>query len=211
MVKTFFVRSKIYVANSFSEEFNIAAREMNGRFDYSSNCWVFMRVDWDILRERLLNIFGEDGIIESKHVTVDLDLDEYMKEGESYEGIEMFGFSLAKRIDRDYKVKLDRSVYVKAGEFPNSGGSGKYPSLDPEDGTVLRIKNVPIDVYEKQIQKGTVGLTLVEEEIKDKTFIDLLEERKKLQERIAVVETKIKQLDPKTIKVLKRSEVEDNN
>lgn len=148
----------------------------------------------NILRDRLLEIFCDDGISDVERVDVELCIDDFEEEfmGE----IVLFGYSIAKRHYRDSEVILDKSVFVKRGGFPSRGGSSKYPFLKPEDGTILKIKDVPKGAYEKEIESGTTGISLiVKSKEEEQSLPKLLEERKRHLKRLIEINKKIKELE----------------
>ncbi|GAA3086438.1 hypothetical protein GCM10020000_86390 [Streptomyces olivoverticillatus] len=59
------------------------------------------------------------------------------------------GRFIARRDARDYPVHLGFGVTLVKGGFPSSGGSMKYPRLEPYDDTVLEIRFVPRAAAEK--------------------------------------------------------------
>ena len=106
------------------------------------------------------------------------------------------GRLLVERRSRDYEVKLGNKVVVLSGGFPKSGGSMKYPSCAPYEGTILKVRDVPVTIVENEMQEKN-GISIVcEEPIVDneKTFVDSLSREKLLKVR-DLVEKMLKDTD----------------
>ncbi len=82
------------------------------------------------------------------------------------------GRELARRRYVEYYVDLGQGVAVVAGGFPPQGGGRRGPALDPEPGTVLEVRDVPVAIAERMHQKhpeaveimGKLDLTKLQQE-----------------------------------------------
>lgn len=171
----------IRVFSDYSKEFVDVAHELNGR--WRNGAWCFNESVEDVLKEALMNIYGEDGS-PAKMVTVKFHAIDFEDESELIIG----GIQIAKRFNRDSKVKFtNSSAFLVNGKFSSSGGSARYPRIDAEAGTVVQC-TIPEAMYEKFKDK----LELVENN-KDKKK-NLLEEKEKLIARLAEIEKELSEL-----------------
>ena len=181
-MKTKIENGKIYVQSDYNRDYIARAKGLQGK--WNSPYWVFPEENIDELRELLIDVYGECGGLAEKApvtVTVDLDLDEYKYGAE----VSIGGFAAVKRRYRDSDVIYADNVMLLKGGFPSSGGSAKNPRVSPDSGTVIRVKNLPVKLYEKI--KDMDGVTLV----KAPDNAALIEERDRLLARLAELNTLI--------------------
>lgn len=145
---------KVKVVSPYSNEFVQIARQMNGVFNRETKAWYFPAEDLDVVRGRVKEIYGVDPLEDEQEETVSVQFDI----GEScgnyyYRSFFAMGRDIAYRPGRDSSVRLGEGVTLVAGKFPSSGGSVKNPNINPEPGTVLRVRNVPRSLAEKFIEE----------------------------------------------------------
>jgi hypothetical protein len=147
----------IYVKTPYSKDFVKEARKLNGSWVDAQKEWAFDPRDVDRVREVCRKIYGTDGLsIEGKLVTVRLHLD---KIETGYDKLELFGRTICRRPNRDSYVKLDPSVIVVAGGFPDVGGSSKNPCLLTKEGTILDVRDVPESiVHPEKFPEGAIEI-----------------------------------------------------
>lgn len=180
--------TKIYVNSEYNKAFISKARYLQG--EWESPYWVFPEDNREEVKELLLDTYGEADILEDEEqqkVTVEIDLEIYKDKKGARSELRLDNILLASRQYRDSYVKLADNVMVIQGGFKDSGGSRANPALCPEDNTILRIKNVPLSVYEKV--KDEDGIRLVSE-------IDvtaLKAEKERLLARIAEIDNMLKE------------------
>ncbi|RPJ97237.1 hypothetical protein CW357_00780 [Rummeliibacillus sp. TYF005] len=193
MIKTIIEDGKVKVESPYNLKFVEYARRMKGKFDRSTKRWEFKEDDLEVVKQRLIDVYGEDGISVVTKVVVDICLMEAEWLNESSEASQFiaFGRTLATRSSRDREVFIgDDDVILKAGNFPKKGGSSKYPSLDYDEEVVMRVKNIPLSLYEKVTKKSSDGLTIVKEQEYDKDA--LLNEKSILLKRINEIDNLLK-------------------
>ena len=176
-MKTKIENGKIYVQSDYNRDYISRAKGLQGK--WSSPYWVFPEENIDELRELLLDVYGECGDLAEEApvtVTVDLDLDEYKHVGAE---VTIGSFVAVRRRYRDSDVIYADNVMLVKGGFPSSGGSVKNPRVYPDSGTVIRVKDIPVKLYE-QI-KDEAGVSLY----KAPDNAALIEERDKLLARLA--------------------------
>lgn len=145
-VKTIIEGNIIKVESSYNIEFINKARQMQGKWE--KPFWIFPLKNKKYVIEALINFYGDCGNLSSEEITyseVTLDLDKY-----PYDNcIRIDKLIIAERPSRDRGVVLSSNVLVMQGGFEKSGGSAKYPNIQPFDGTILRVDNVPMVIAEK--------------------------------------------------------------
>lgn len=174
---------KIYVKSEYNKAFINKARYLQGKWE--SPYWVFPEDNREEVKELLLDTYGEADILEDEEqqkVTVEIDLELYTDTKGANNELRLDNILLASRTSRNSYVKLADNVMVIQGGFEESGGSRANPALCPEDNTILRVKNVPLPIYEKV--KDEDGIRL----ISDVDIIALAKEKDRLLARIAEID-----------------------
>lgn len=175
-MKTKIENGKVYVQSDYNRDYISRAKGIQGR--WNAPYWVFPEENIDELRELLLDVYGECGDLAEEApvtVTVDLDLDKYNYGAE----VTIGSFVAVKRRYRDSEVIYADNVMLVSGGFTPTGGSAKYPAVYHETGTVIRVKDIPVRLYEKI--KDLDGVTLYK--VPDNSA--LIEERNRLLARLA--------------------------
>lgn len=148
-VSTGEIRDRVSVSCPFNPEFVAEAHKLNGKwYDGIKPAWRFDPRDETRIHEICKKIYGTDG--QGPVVTMDIQihLDRYhTNEAQLF----TCGRQVAWRPGRDASVRLGNDVVIVAGGFNSSGGSAKYPTLSPKLGTVLEIRDVPMELAEKEI------------------------------------------------------------
>lgn len=175
-MKTKIENGKVYVQSDYNRDYISRAKGIQGR--WNAPYWVFPEENIDELRELLLDVYGECGDLAEEApvtVTVDLDLDKYKYGAE----VTIGSFVAVKRRYRDSEVIYADNVMLVSGGFTPTGGSAKHPAVYHETGTVIRVKDIPVRLYEKI--KDLDGVTLY----KTPDNSALIEERNRLLARLA--------------------------
>lgn len=172
---------KMKVQSDYNRKFIAKARELQGKWE--PPFWVFPEENEELVRDALMEAYGEDGRVHEM-VVVDIHLDEYRSKGDDL----MIGsVVLAKRFSRDSRVVLHKNAVVIAGGFCSSGGSRNSPSVTYEEGTILRVKDVPVSLYEQiQDMPGVVKVDLDANHKEKKAALE--REKETLLNRLAEIE-----------------------
>ena len=179
------VADKLHVSSPYNPVFVKQAKSCGGRWNGDEKTWDFDPRDEDRVRDLCKDVYGTDGT-PSETVTVRLALDEADKWERGREQEFYFcGRQIARRRERDSAAQLADGVVIIAGGYPSRGGSAKHPTLSPNDGTILEIRDVPAGHADLEME----GVTVVNTSI-DKAA--LLAERDKLQSRLAEIEEMLK-------------------
>lgn len=176
-MKTIIENGKIKVQSDYNREFITRAKTIQGR--WSSPYWVFPEENKEEVKALLLDVYGECGDLSDEApvtVTVEIDCDKYPHISEA---VMLGSFAAVKRWHRDREVSFADNVMLIKGGFPESGGSMKNPRVYPEQGTVIRVKDIPMGIYEKI--RDCDGVTLVSKPVNE----ELIKEREALLKRLA--------------------------
>lgn len=170
---------KIKVQSDYNAEFVHDAKLLQGKWD--KPFWIFPEENEPEVRELLMRIYGENGEPQER---VDIIVDISYMNGQY---IDLCGMHLAGRFYRDYPVRLAHNVLLISGGFPDSGGSAAHPRVNPEEGTKLKVKGVPVGMYERLKDMPNVELCNDAEQHREK----LLAEKQRLLERLAAIEAEL--------------------
>lgn len=177
-MKTIIENGLIKVQSDYNRDYISRAKAIQGR--WNAPYWVFPEENINELRELLLDVYGECGELAEEApvtVTVDLDLDKYSYGAE----VTIGSFVAVKRRYRDSEVIYADNVMLISGGFTPTGGSARHPTVYHEQGTIIRVKNIPVKLYEKI--KNEAGVTLYKAPAPDKAA--LIKERNRLLARLA--------------------------
>lgn len=130
----------------YDDDFIQGARKISGKFDrpgvVPARAWSFATRDEDRVRELCRQVYGTDGSSsDAPKLTVRIPVG-WRTDAE----FRTAGQRLVWRPGRDMPVRYADGVILFAGGFPSSGGSMRYPSLTPDPGTVIEVRDVPADV-----------------------------------------------------------------
>jgi hypothetical protein len=139
---------QLRVRSPYHPAFRTGAKQLGGRWDPKRGEWVFDARLRSEVRDLLIRVYGWDGTYPVRVADVRVILDRLPKECQKNwrqdRSLWLLGRELAYRPARDAEVKPGPGVSVKAGGFPPSGGSRKYPALEWEEGTILQVLDVPV-------------------------------------------------------------------
>lgn len=131
---------KLIVQTPYHPDFPKRARELGGNWNGVQRLWFFDVRDEVRVRDLVKECYGTDGT-PSVVVTVRSEI-KHVAAGEQQ--LFLYGREVARRWDRDSRVRLGEGCVVVAGEFGESGGSRNHPRLGDCTGVVLEIRDVPL-------------------------------------------------------------------
>lgn len=176
---------KMKVQSDYNKKFVAKAHELQGKWE--PPYWVFPEENEELVREALFMIYGEDGRTHET-VIIDIDLDRY-----EYENVLKVGqIVIARREYRDSAVITDKRAVVIKGGFCSSGGSRNNPRVTHKDGTVIRVKDIPAEIFEEI--KDSEGVTKVDmdaEENRAEKKAALIRERETLLKRLSEIDSQL--------------------
>lgn len=171
------IEGKTTLKSPYNPELPPKARKIGGKFAYG--LWHFDARDEQRVRDIAIEVYGTTGT-PSETKTVRINMDDY--DGDEQE-LWLFGRCVARRPGRDYSVKLGDGVIVTEGGFGGRGGSVKNPRLDPREGTVLEIRDVP--AQHPELTEYADRIEVIDEAIDIDALTD---ERERLLARIAEID-----------------------
>lgn len=154
-------RGRLAVTSPYDADFVSGVKDIGGRWDGASRRWTVDARDEERLRNLLREVYGSDGSPEDEAdlVTVRWDISGsgHMR-GDNE--IRLAGRTIASRPGRDTAVRLGQGVVLISGGFPGSAGSMKYPAVEPREGTIVEVRDLP-----RAAVNGLSGLTIVGESV----------------------------------------------
>ena len=144
-VSTEIKNGKLLVVSEYNAEWGKRAKTLGGKWQSGSKAWAFDPEDAAEVSAVLLDIYGEDGSgdVETCDITVRVDLLDNDQE------ITLCDLPVCRRRYRDEAVRMADGVILLSGGFPSSGGSVKNPRCNAEEGTLAKIKKVPVALAKK--------------------------------------------------------------
>lgn len=177
------------VRTEYNAAFVKRAKTIQGK--WKPPYWVFPEENEEIVRNLLLECYGEDGRIHET-VVVDLELDAYCY-GE--DRIKVGDVLIASRRSRDASVTLADNAMLIAGGFKDSGGSLGSPAVTFEEGTVIRVKDLPVEIYDTIKDKPGVKKVDLDAGANAKEKIaSLKRERESILKRLAEIDAALESL-----------------
>lgn len=180
---------RLYVACDYNTEFVKRAKQMHGKWCAASKQWAF---DPDIAGEVsdvLLDIYGDDGSEPAAKVNLIVRVD-LLPDGQS---ISCGGVPVCYRPLRDADVRASENAIIIAGGFPSSGGSAKNPRCNPQEGTVAKLRDVPITLVHKMLQDDDIKDAIEIEKTDD--LSNLNAERERLQAELIRIESRLREIE----------------
>lgn len=183
---------RIEVRTPYNPDFPSPARGLGGKWNGSSKVWTFDVRDEDRVRALVRETYGTDGDDGTTTVNLRIRADLYADD----DSLWVAGRQIARRLSRDYTVRLGENCVIIGGGFPGSGGSHKNPRLDAEDGTIIEIRDVPAALALGETTDADAAWIVGNEETDDKAKKRAkLEARKaELLAELAKVETDLQNL-----------------
>jgi len=134
----------VTVVAPFNEVFIRKAKELGGRWDAHEGWWYFPADLTPQVRDLVVDVYGDDGT--GPICTVDIEFEESSwRHGKDF----MFaGRPIVKAWGRDSGAAPVLGVSILAGEI-TTGGSVKNWTVRVKDGTIVRMRGVPLRAAEK--------------------------------------------------------------
>lgn len=174
---------KAYVFTPYNPDFVKKVKGIGGaRWMSMDKCWRVPADTVDAVRDMMMDVYGESDITDdSEKVTVEIELEEGASE---YRGpIVIFGKVIASAYGRDSGAKVgEDAVFVKG--TPLSGGSMKNWTTIIPGGSIVRIRNVPVNAL-----TDDYNYDIIEETI-DRAALET--EKERLLKRLAEIEELLK-------------------
>lgn len=128
-------------------------QDLDGKQRPHSGAWYFPTDREPEVRRILMETFGTDGNQDGELIRVRLYLEHLKELRRDYGQLYVLGRKVAHRSVTATEVTLGKDVSIVRGGFPKRGGRGHSPRLNPKKGTVLEIRNVPLQLYEHVVKE----------------------------------------------------------
>ncbi len=173
--------SVLAVVCPYSRDFVDFAKMRNAKWSDGKKVWLFDPRDEFAVRSTLIDIYGTDDSESCEKVDVRVKLDAISVSGDR---LFFLGRELVWRRYRDSYVLLGDGVVVVQGGFPPVGGSRRGPELEPQPGTVLEARGVPVGMAERTRQEHPEAIEILGE----LDLVKLQQERELLLKRIREID-----------------------
>ena len=155
------------VTTDYSSIFVSGAKRLGGRWDQRKKSWLFDAKDEVHVRNLLKRVYGTDGLDEPELVRVRLDLYGYYNDlCAKTSWIEMFGRILVDRKYSHMPPMVHDSATVIQGGFADQSDISAKRELEPKEGTILEIRDVPRQLAEDEMIFNPY-VEIIEEKIND--------------------------------------------
>lgn len=136
---------KVITDTPYNKEFVEAAHYLSGSWNPADRVWEFKLDQKEKVEEAVNRIYH----VGDKMIAVRYDLKKAfdLDDGNTGSTFQIAGINIARRVSRDWNVKLYGTIIIYGG-FAARGGSMKYPTLDWDPDTILQSR-LPESVVEK--------------------------------------------------------------
>ncbi len=179
----------IKVRSPYEKAFISEVKMIGGKWDASEKTWDVPEENEEMLRALLLRCYGYAGE-DSEMITVEYSPCDFpsMKQDPT---TRIGGIKVLERRSRDGEVSFFNDTIVVSGGFYGSGGSVRYPAVNPKDGTICRSK-ITRAAYDGFGEITKARLTIVKEASKKER---LEAEKAKLIARLAEIEKELEDVE----------------
>lgn len=162
------------------------------KWNRTKGCWTVPAESIAEVRQLMLECYGENDIETPDYVSVKLTFNESMCD--SYQGITIFGKTIARAYGRDTVGAIDKDVnYIKG--LPLSGGSRNHPLALIDKGAEIVIHNVPKSLLNSEIPDFVDVEVINNKEPAPPTSLQYLSKKKaELEKELEEINQKIKEL-----------------
>ena len=149
---------KLKVESPYSPLFVERARELGGEWLSKYKAWYFNPKDISRVKNMCNEVYGTFG---NPVETVDIEVS-ISDFSDRIKTLYLKGIKVAERRSRDNKVKLYNTI-VKQGGFPSKGGSRNYPLLEPQENTILEVRDIPKKLAKKLVEENEDSYKIIRE------------------------------------------------
>lgn len=183
MISIIIENGKAKVYTPYNAEFVTEIKKIGGA-RWRSNYWEIPENAVDVIRKKMLDIYGYNDISENETVTLKVTANEDIYADKS--AVVFLNKTLANAFGRDSGAKVGTDVILISGRI-SSGGSRANWESEVHEGAVFELNNVSKTLYEKFLQNpdSTYTVELIENKV-DRTA--LAEEKERLLARIAEID-----------------------
>lgn len=174
----------------YSKQFVSEIKGIGGaKWNRDSSCWSIPSDALDIAKGIMLKVYGDNGDEKQPTLTVRVDV-ESSQYSEFCDAYTLLGKTVARARGRDSGATIGEDVIFEKGK-PTSGGSAKNWYTKVPEGSVIRLSNVSMSLWEEFKASSHEGITA--EVVEDKIDYAALEaEKEKLLKRLDEIEQLLK-------------------
>lgn len=177
------------IHTSYNPDFVKKIKKIGGaKWDYEDKCWKVPASAVDTVRQFMKDVYGYSDIEKNETISLKVTFDQ--EASSKCSDVVLFGKVIAHASGRDSGARIGDDVAFRSGDASSGGSRATWYSI-VEKGSVVILSNVNKNVYEKE--KNTKGITV---EVID-TTVDrqkLVEEKERLQRRIADIEKMLQEV-----------------
>lgn len=186
MIEIKIKKGTLLIYTPYNAKFVSAIKKIGGaKWDSANKCWTAPEEFVDAVREIMMEIYGYTDISENESVTLKVVFNEEAKEDRK--DVVLFGKILSHATGRDSGARVGDDIAMIKGNI-RSGGSAKNWVSVVEEGSTFIIKNVNKNIFKKEKDgiNYDVKIDIIDDAKKSKS--ELLEEKKRLLERIKEID-----------------------
>lgn len=184
---------KIAIYTPYDKKFVQTIKRI-GSARWNGDAWTVPEDYIDDVRDIMKDIYGRDDLSNCGE-TVDAEVDFLKDYGEKWSGVVFCGKTLAQAWGRDSGAKVGDDVILVGGDI-DSGGSRANWTTEVSQGAKFIVKNIPKARFDKEKDELNQDKTRISYKIISKTIDKdaLLEEKARLEKRLAKIEEALKAL-----------------
>ena len=191
MIEIKIKKETLLIYTPYNAKFVSAIKKIGGaKWDSVNKCWTAPEEFLDAVREIMTEVYGYSDISKNESISLKLTFNEEVKEDRA--DVVLFGKILSHATGRDSGARVGDDVAMVKGDI-GSGGSVKNWVSVIKEGSTFILKNVNKNIFEKEKDgiKYNISIEIVDNAKKSKT--ELLEEKKRLLERIKEIDELLKE------------------
>lgn len=142
--------AKLQLKTPYSPTLPAACRALGGKWGSGDKAWYFDPREKAKLRDLCLATFGIDPLADPDEAPELVSVRILVEAYNPNDALWLFGRELACQPGRDSLPRLGDGVILVRGSF-RGGGSAKNPRLNPVDGTILEVRDVPRALVDGEI------------------------------------------------------------
>jgi hypothetical protein len=180
------VNNKIFVKSQYNQYFNVVAKRIGGKFDYTEKTWVFDSRNGELLKEKLLSIFGTDGYSQScvdVEVTVKRNIIAYKQP------LYLAGRIIAYAKGRDSGAWIGDGITF-VNKFATSGGSMNNWTTEIKEGAIFKILDLYTGAVKFLDECDAIEYKIIQNKIDSKST-----EKEKLEHELKIIQGRIAKLE----------------
>ena len=186
MIEIKIKKGTLLIYTPYNAKFVSAIKKIGGaKWDSVNKCWTAPEEFVDAVREIMLDVYGYTDISKNESITLKVIFNEEARADRK--DVTLFGKILSHATGRDSGARVGDDVAMIKGNI-RSGGSVKNWVSVVEEGSTFILKNVNKNILQKEKDgiNYNVNIDIIDDAKKSKS--ELLEEKKRLLDRIKEID-----------------------